>query len=293
VPASPFRNAAGRRRAARALVALAAATACLGAVVAYAATRSGGRHHQQGGSAERRERLLRPELIEAPPESTAVSDPQFRFRVRPRKPTAPPSPGGPEPAEPKTPSRRFQCRLDGGDWEPCGSPYRLTGLAPGPHRLAVRVFNRENRAGEPTAASWRQTSPPAADPPPAPPAPAEPAEPRRFSIEALAEPEDLYPGFPPTVIPVRITNPNQAPIEVTALSVAIGEAPAGCAAENFELTPAGVSPAEPLPVPASGSVELPTATVAAPSIRMLNLPVSQDACQEQRIPLVFGGEAQG
>jgi hypothetical protein len=293
---SSFRNAAGRWRAARVLVALAAATACLGAVVAYAATRSVG-GHQKAHRAQTSERLWSPELIEAPPETTAASDPQIRFHVRPRNPSTQPAPGGPEPAEPETSTRRFQCRVDGSDWSACRSPYRLTGLVPGSHGFAVRVFNRENRAGEPVAISWQQiavaatSSPPS--PPPAPPKPDEPVAPKQFSIEALEEPENLYPGFPPTTIPVRIANPNSVPIEVTALSVAIGEAPAGCTTENFELTPAGVSPTEPVQVPANGSVDLPTATVEAPSIRMLNLPVNQDACQELQIPLVFSGEAQG
>jgi hypothetical protein len=292
---SPFRNAAGPWRAARVLVALAAASACLGAVVAYAATRSNGGHHR-GQKAPQQERLLRPELIEAPPEATEASDPQLRFHVQPRKPPIPPPPGGPEPAEPETSTRRFQCRVDGGDWAACRSPYRLAGLAPGSHRFAVRVFNRENRVGEPVAVSWQQiprprTSSPTAAAPPA--QPDEAAAPKQFSIEALEAPEDLFPGFPPTLIPVRITNPNSVPIEVTALNVAIGEAPAGCAAENFELTAAGVSPAEPVLVPAGGAVDLPTATAEAPSIRMLNLPVNQDACQELQIPLVFDGEAQG
>jgi hypothetical protein len=292
---SPFSNAGGRWRAARVLVAMAAAMACLGAAVAYAATRPAG-GHRQARQPQSSERLWTPELIEAPAETTSASEPQFRFHVKPRKPSTQPSTGGPEAAEPETPTRRFQCRVDGGDWIGCRSPYRLSGLAPGSHRFAVRVFNRENRVGEPVAVSWQQITVPVSDPPPlpAPPEPAEPvAPPKQFSIAALAEPENLYPGFPPTAIPVRITNPNSVPIEVTALSVAIGEAPATCAAENFELTPAGASPTEPVQVPAGGSVDLPTATVEAPSIRMLNLPVDQDACQELQVPLVFSGEAQG
>src|SRR5262245_19192429 len=103
----PSRSATGRRRVARVIVAMAAATACLGAVVAYAATRPAG---GQGGLGEkravqpptaasgqgqdkgqkesgttappppsRRERLLRPVLLETPPQATADTDVQLRF----------------------------------------------------------------------------------------------------------------------------------------------------------------------------------------------------------------------
>jgi hypothetical protein len=322
---SPNRSAAGGRRAARVLVALAAATACLGAVVAYAATRPAG---GQGGLGEkrsvqpptaaadqgqgkggsearkpsspspsRRERLLTPQLLETPPQATAATEVQFRFHVPPRKPPGPaPTTPGPTPA-PETSLRRFQCRIDGSDWGDCSSPYLLSGLAPGSHRFAVRAFNREGRAGETADFSWQQTQPAMADAPARAEAtqPETKPEPRpqQFSIAALEQPEDLLPGFPPRPIPVRISNPNPVAIEVTALSVAIGEAPADCGAENFQLQPASASPVEPVLVPAEGSADLPTAGIAAPTIQMLNLPIEQDACLEAEIPLVFSGEAQG
>lgn len=311
---SPGRIAAGRRRAAGAFIALAVATACIGAVVAYAATRpSGGQQgigeqravQQPSGSAPgnpggqdvppRKDRLLRPRLIEVPPEATAASDVQFRFHVQPRKPPS----TSPPPAEPGQPpveisSRRFQCRIDGETWSDCQSPYRLADLAPGSHHFAVRVFNREDRAGEPVAYDWRQTTP-ALAPPQAATAPAVSgeAEPKQFTVAALRDPEDLYPGLAPTPIPVRVANPNDVPIAVTAITVAVGEAPEDCGAENFELTPAGLSPEAPLVVPANGTADLPSEGLEAPAIRMLDLPLEQDACRGAEIPLVFGGEARG
>jgi hypothetical protein len=318
---SPSRVAAGRRRAARVFIALAAASACIGAVVAYAATRPNG--VQQGLGEQRAvqqpsgsdpggpvgkdvppslERLLRPRLIEVPPETTTASEVQFRFHVQPRTPP-PASPPPADPAQPapvETSSRRFQCRVDGEKWSDCRSPYGLTDLAPGSHHFVVRALNREERTGEPAAFDWRQTTVPAlaaqevaAPPAPAAPAPSEAVEPQRFSVEALRDPADLYPGLAPLPIPVRVTNPNDVAIEVTALTAAIGEAPATCTAENFELTPAALSPDAPLVVPANGSADLPSAGLQAPAIRMLNLPVEQDACRGVEIPLVFSGEAQG
>src|SRR4051812_20041931 len=116
---SPRRFGAGRRRAARAILALAAVSACLGAVVAYAATKSGGTSSGLGGNhvvqppsssgqqtdgsgskmggsgsqdrgrPQKRERQLQPQLLETPPQSTEAGDPQFRFRVAPRTTPAP------------------------------------------------------------------------------------------------------------------------------------------------------------------------------------------------------------
>lgn len=311
---SPLLQAAGRRRAARVLFALAAATACLGAALALAATRPAGGEEPQalgenrvvkgvGGSSpgpgggvgpkRHRERLLRPQFLEAPPPSTEDANPTFRFHVPPRKaPDASPA-DGPDAPSLQGSTRRFQCRIDGDGWQDCKSPYRLSGLSPGEHRFAVRVFNRDGRLGETTETSWVQTSPPEPDIAVGPATGTETVEAKEFSIEALAEPEGLFPGFPPTPIPLRITNPNPVPIEVTALRVAIGDAPEGCGAANFELVPGAVSPSEPLQIPAGGSAELPTETIAAPSVRMLNLPVNQDACQEAQIPLIFSGEARG
>jgi len=318
---SPSRSATGRRRVARVLIALAAATACLGAVVAYAASRPSGDQGGLGGKRavqpptaasgqgpgtgqkesgttaprppSRRERLLRPVLLETPPQATADADVQLRFHVPPRKPAGPaPTSPGPAPA-PETSTRRFQCRLDESEWSDCTSPLLLTGLTVRSHRFVVRVFNREGRVGETTETSWQQTQPPATPPPSKMEAKHPAPEPQEFSIAALEAPEDLYPGLPPRPIPVRISNPNSVAIEVTALRAAIEGAPADCAADNFQLQPSSASPAEPVSVPPESSVDLPTATIAAPTIEMLDLPVEQDACRGAEIPLVFSGEAQG
>jgi hypothetical protein len=288
----------------------------MGAVVAYAATRPSGEHrglveHHAvkqptgspgngpggNGAPPRRERLLTPQLIETPPATTAVSDPQFRFNVPPRTPGTPSSTAKPsQPGQAPTEStRRFQCRVDGENWDGCQSPYRLNGLAPGSHRIVVRVFNREERAGEPVDFEWQQTAAAAGAPPASakPVARPEPGPPEQFSIVALQNPEDLYPGLAPTPIPIRVGNPNDVAIEVTEIAAAVGEAPADCAAENFELIPAAVSPEAPLTVPAEGSVDLPVAGPEAPAIQMLDLPVEQDACRGAEIPLVFSGQAHG
>lgn len=293
---SPRRIAAGRARAVKAILVLAAASACLGAV-AYAATRGGGPAMGLGESKPLRvashgagapqgggdEALPRPRFIEYPEAVSSLTEPQFRFHVPPRtqrpRPQFPRGPSG-EPAPP----RRFQCRLDDGGWRDCSSPHRLAGLASGGHAFAVRAFNRADRPGPALHYAWRQME--------LPPRPGQ-ADPKPFSVELMGELEHLHPGYPAQQLPVLIANPNSAPIEVTGLTVGVAGTSPDCSAENFELTPSNVSPATPLAVPAGGFMSLPTATISAPSIRMLNLPVDQDACQGAAVPLAFDGEARG
>ncbi|HXS48235.1 MAG TPA: hypothetical protein VN756_12335 [Solirubrobacterales bacterium] len=281
------------------IAALTAVSACLGAA-AYAATRPAGQAlgltgskpvnvaPQRGADAapgKGQEALLRPRFIEYPEAVSALAEAQFRFHVPPRsQPPLQPLPG---PSGGRVmPARRFQCKLDDGEWRACSSPYRLTGLALGPHSIAVRALNRADRPGPVISHSWRQVEP---SPTPQPKV----DDPKPFSIELLGELEELYPGFPPQQVPILVTNPNPGAIEVTSLIVAIASDPPNCSAQNFALTPSSASPAAPLIVPTGASVSLPTETTSAPTISMLNLPVNQDACQGAELPLVFNGEAHG
>ncbi len=266
------------------MVALAALSVCLGAVVAYAKTRP---------EKHRDERLLlHPRFLEAPEAVTTAAEPQFRFHVPPRpgreRPGPPARSGAPAEAPPP---RRFQCRLDGGEWRACSSPHRLASLGLGEHSLSVRALTRDGLPGPVASYSWRRVERP---PAPQPQTQSEPVDPKPFAIEARADRlTDLHPGDPPQQLPVLVRNPNPVPIEVVGLTVAIADDPPSCAAENFATTPSSASPAAPLTVPAGGSASLPSATVSAPAIAMLNLPVNQDACRGAAIPLVFSGEARG
>lgn len=299
---SPGRIAVGRAHAIRALLALIAVPVCLGAV-AYASTRPEHRAAGLAGSkpvgvapqhgvgapqSSEEEPLPRARLIEYPEATSVVAEPQFRFHVPPRAQRRdPPQPGplGPpaEPGQPERP-RRFQCKLDDSGWRACSSPYRLSGVALGDHAFAVRAFNRAGRPGPAIIYSWQQANSVSGQ---------DQVDPKPFSIELPGQLEDFFPGYPAQQIPIRITNPNPVPIEVTSLTVAIAGDPPDCSAENFALTRSSASPTAPLTVPADGSVSLPTGTVSAPTISMLNLAVNQDACRGADIPLVFSGEAHG
>jgi len=297
---SPRRIAVGRAGAIRVAIALLVGSACLGAV-AYAAAGSGNREigvagrqlaageKPQGGSAQQGggEQTPRVRLIEAPAASSTVVDPQFRFHVPPRakeaeEPAAPVGPGSGEAA----PRRRFQCRLDGGRWTACSSPYRLTGLVPGEYAFAVRALSRKGRPGPDVAYGWQVVAPASV-------AVEVVAQGKPFSIEQTGSLAPLYPGEPAQPVPLTIGNPNSTPIEVTSLTVVLGSSAAGCAAENFELTASSASPATPLVVPAEGTVDLPATGITAPSISLLDLPVNQDACQGAELELALSGEARG
>jgi len=275
----PGNRMVGPRRGVRALVALTAATAFLGAAVALA---------RSGGEPSLEERVpvtiskmatgvadealpFRPIFIEKPEAISVQPEVQFRFNVPP-KGSPPQVDTGKAPA-PAKPRRRFQCRYDGDGWRACSSPLRLGAVAAGEHGLAVRALTRSGRPGAVASYSWRQL------------------DPKPIAIAASDPVEDLYPGFPPQPLAVTVSNPNDVPVEVTKLTVDLAATPADCPAENFRLTPSTASPSSPLPVPAGGSVTLPSA--AAPKIEMLNLAVNQDACSEAKIDLVFEGEAHG
>jgi hypothetical protein len=270
----------GRKRTTRALVALVVAVACLGSV-AYASTLSERNQPHGKKKAKRPPRKQgqgppRPRFIEVPPNGGVDPDSQFRFHVAPpQQPAAAPGPGpgGPQPAQ----WRRFECRLDGGEWDGCASPYLLRELEPGEHSFAVRALNRRGLDGAVARYRWALL------------------EPREFSVEPqTGSLDELMPGAPAQPLPVRIVNPNPAPIEVTSLTVAVSPEPSACPGDpNFEVTPASLSPAAPLTVPAGGSASLPTATATAPAVAMRELPVDQNACQGATVRLDFSGEARG
>jgi hypothetical protein len=268
----------GRALAIRAPIALIAVAALLGSALAYARTQAEPRGVRGDGSRSAKKQRLhlppRPRLIETPDRTSVGATAQFRFHVAPRAD----SPAkGLEPATAEQRWRRFECRLDGGKWKTCASPRRLSDLRPGDHSFAVRALDRRDRQGPAVHYTWAQLAP------------------QRFTVEALGgPPPELMPGAPPQPLPVRIGNPNPAPIVVTALTVAIASDPPGCPADpNFELIPAGVSPAAPLTIPSGDSVSLPTTAATAPAIALRELPRDQNPCQGATLPLVFSGQAHG
>ena len=104
---------------------------------------------------------------------------------------------------------------------------------------------------------------------------------------------NLMPGVD-TAIRLTLTNQNGVPIYVTALTVTIAadSTPAGCSsANNVQLTQSNASSADPITVPARGSVTL-TSAPRAPKITLLNLPgVNQDVCKNKSFALTYSGSS--
>jgi hypothetical protein len=175
------------------------------------------------------------------------------------------------------PGVRFECRLDGAKWTACRTPVLIAGLAVGLHRFSVRAIDGRRRRGAPAKVRWTVL------------------DVKDFEIVPdLSGLSSLYPGAPPVALPLTVRNPNQAPILVTGLRVAVAADPPGCAgADNLALVQSNASSSSPLEVPAGGSVRLPAGGVLPATIRLRDLPVNQDACKNARFPLEFTGSARG
>jgi hypothetical protein len=264
-----FRNQSRRATAGMAMVALIGATGAL-AAVAYATSAPPAPTGPGSGMAGAGTALLtinarpgaprppRPRITRHPAKSTLSTRVSFRFVHRQA-------------------DADFQCKLDQGAWKRCGPRASYRGLAVGAHRFLVRAEVSAGRRSLPARYAWIQ------------------GQPQNFSIAAeLSSLSQLYPGAPPVALPLVLTNPNPAPISVSALRVAVTADPAGCpSAENLELIQSSASKQTPVKIPAGGSVRLPVNGVSAPAIGLRNLPVNQDACQGAHFPLAFSGEASG
>jgi hypothetical protein len=174
------------------------------------------------------------------------------------------------------PGVRYECSLDD-DWAAaCSSPTSYAGLDPGRHSFSVRAVDAAGNRSRWTSYSWTVTR----------------ATTRDFSISGNAN-ALLYPGAPAQPIALTLSNPNSVAIYVTSIQVSVtASSSPGCSpATNLALTQSSASSAAPVRVPAGGSVTLPAQGVSAPTIRMLNLPVNQDACKNARFSLGYGGSA--
>lgn len=172
----------------------------------------------------------------------------------------------------------FECLLDGAaSWDPCTSPKSYTGLADGGHSFSVRAVDPAgNRSGS-ADYDWTVTTQ---------------AGGQGFTVRG---------GFVGLLAPgvsgpltVTISNPNGEAILVTSLTVTVqpGSSKPGCdGPANLQVTPSNASVANPLIVPANGSVTLPSGGVSAPQVLMKNLPTNQDACQSATFTFTYGGSA--
>ena len=169
----------------------------------------------------------------------------------------------------------LRCHLDRRPAQECEDTVLYRGVGVGPHTFFVQA-SRRGRVTARADFGWTVL------------------EPKPFTVTPrLPEVGPLYPGAPPSAIPVVINNPNAVAITVTALRVSARGGAPGCApADNLALTTPALATGK-LRIAAHGSVSLPTATVAAPTIALLELPVPQDACKSANFDLAFSGNAGG
>ena len=96
------------------------------------------------------------------------------------------------------------------------------------------------------------------------------------------------PGAEPVPLALRLSNSGDARRYVTGLAVAVTRSPARCrAAANLRIVQSNASSRHPIRVPGRGSVTLPAQGISAPTILLVNRPVSQDGCKGARFPLRF------
>jgi hypothetical protein len=158
----------------------------------------------------------------------------------------------------------------------CSSPYiyvvrRTDG---GTHRFAVEAVDALGNVSSPTSYSWR----------------VEQGSAQRFTIDGNAL-GMLFPGASPTAIAVTLHNPNDIPIFVTSVAIAMraGDFPSGCNSSHFVLAQAEL-PAGGVRVPASSGVTLPAKGARAPTVQMTDSG-DQSPCRDLHFHLEFSGTA--
>jgi hypothetical protein len=171
----------------------------------------------------------------------------------------------------------FECSLDDAAFAACTSPRTYTELSDGGHQFAVRALDAAGNRGGSTGYSWRVVASTTGLP---------------FAISG-GYGGLLYPGK--TVdLTLSVANPNGTAIVVESLTVTIqpGSSNAGCdGPANLQMTQSNVSAANPLTVPANGSVTLPAGGVSAPQVLMRDLPTNQDACKGATFSFAYSGSS--
>lgn len=175
----------------------------------------------------------------------------------------------------------FQCAAESGIYVVCTSPYTyiVDTSNNGQHQFRVRARDAAGNASPANNYTFKyeKTQPDSGVP---------------FQISGTVSGMVIGVWKP---IAVTLTNPNTAPIYVSALTVNIGpdSSPSGCStASNVELQQSNLSAALTVLVPAGGSVTLPAQGAVAPRIRLKDLPnVNQDICKGKSFSLTYSGTA--
>lgn len=215
--------------------------------------------------------------------STATTRTWSLDTVAPPRPNMTGRPGDPDPYDTATfvwsvseAGVSFECKDDGGPWSPCTSPHVRTNLTKGGHTFRVRTVDAAGNVSPTADWEWRVTQQSGLP----------------FTVTGNLT-GLLAPGLSGTLA-LKVANPNNVPIFVTALTVTVQGASTkpGCnGPANLQIQQSNVSVAAPLTVPANGQVTLPSGGVTAPQVLMKNLPTNQDACKGATFTFTYGGSA--
>lgn len=200
----------------------------------------------------------RPQLTQQPPNPSASTTATFAFTDREA-------------------GVSYECSLDGAAYAVCTSPKTYTGLSAAVHTFGVRAVDPAGNRSAATEYSWRATAATTGQP---------------FSISG-GYGGLLYPGKTADLT-LRVTNPNGEAILVESIVVTIqpGSTKPGCdGPANLQIAASNVTAANPLTVPANGSVTLPSGRVTAPQVTMKNLATNQDACKGATFSFAYSGSA--
>jgi hypothetical protein len=98
----------------------------------------------------------------------------------------------------------------------------------------------------------------------------------------------VYPGGTPAPIAITFSNPNNAAVDVTGLTVTVASTGAtGCATGDFQVTQSNITSSNRFTVPAHGTATIPTGgPVSRPTIRMIDNG-DQDACAGAHLTLTY------
>jgi hypothetical protein len=200
----------------------------------------------------------RPQLTQQPPNPSASDSATFAFVDREA-------------------GVSYECSLDGAAYAGCTSPKAYTGLSAAIHRFGVRAVDTADNRSAAVEYSWRVTSATTGQP---------------FTISGGYS-GLLYPGKTAD-LSLRVVNPNSEAILVESIVVTIqpGSSKPSCdGPANLQIVASNVTAANPLTVPANGSVTLPSGGVSAPQVTMKNLATNQDACKGAIFSFAYSGSA--
>jgi hypothetical protein len=164
----------------------------------------------------------------------------------------------------------FLCARDERNFAPCTSPKAYEPVAQGEHTFYLEAKNAAGVVSSTTVYTWTVV--------------------KGFTITgSLAG--ALAPGVSQP-LPLTIENPNAKKMFLTNLKVTIqaGSTKPGCdGPTNLQVTQSDASESNTLVVPGRGKVTVPSGTVTAPQVLMMNLATNQDACKGATFTFSYNG----